>query len=129
MVNKVLPSQIAIYRDGVGGPSYQKYVVEYEIPGVEALLKGYSQGYIPRLLYCLVDKKINTRLIEKKNNDYANPAPGTTVDQGLIENCPESKKGSFDFYMVAHRATVATALPVYYKVIVNTTVMKEREVE
>ena len=69
MVNKVLPSQIAIYRDGVGGPSYQKYVVEYEIPGVEALLKGYSQGYAPRLLYCLVDKKINTRLIEKKNNE------------------------------------------------------------
>jgi len=40
MVNKVLPSQIAIYRDGVGGPSYQKYVVEFEIPAVEGLLKG-----------------------------------------------------------------------------------------
>jgi len=68
-------------------------------------------------------------LIEKKNDFYANPAPGTCVDSGLIEHCPDKKKGSFDFYMVAHRATVATALPVYYKVIINTTVMNERAVE
>merc|ERR1719223_1548135 len=31
--------------------------------------------------------------------------------------------------MVAHRATVATALPVHYDVIKNTTTMNQKEVE
>jgi len=79
-------------------------------------------------LYTLVDKKINTRLVEKVNNSYANPAPGTTVDKGLVEHAPNGA-GSFDFYMVAHRATVATALPVHYFVVKNTTAMKDKEVE
>ena len=32
--NKCLPSQIAIYRDGVGGPSYQEKVIKYEVKAV-----------------------------------------------------------------------------------------------
>jgi hypothetical protein len=37
--------------------------------------------------------------------------------------------GSFDFYMVAHRATIATALPVHYFVVKNTTAMQQQQVE
>lgn len=32
--NKALPSQIAIYRDGVGGPSYQEKVIRNEVEAV-----------------------------------------------------------------------------------------------
>jgi hypothetical protein len=76
-----------------------------------------------------VDKKINTRLVEKNNDSYSNPAPGTVVDTGLVEHSPQSGNGSFDFYMVAHKATIATALPVHYFVVKNTTTMNQNQVE
>jgi argonaute-like protein implicated in RNA metabolism and viral defense len=37
--------------------------------------------------------------------------------------------GSFDFYMIAHKATIATALPVHYFVVKNTTNLTNAEVE
>jgi eukaryotic translation initiation factor 2C len=80
-------------------------------------------------LYTLVDKRINTRLVEKQGDSYANPAPGTIVDTGLVEHAPANGKGSFNFYMVAHKATIATALPVHYFVVKNTTTLRQEEVE
>jgi len=38
-INKTLPSQVAVYRDGVGGPSYQQYVIDNEIPAIEDSFK------------------------------------------------------------------------------------------
>ena len=98
------------------------------MPAIQQAICEVQKNYSPKLLYTLVDKKINTRLVEKVGSDYANPAPGTTVDKGLVEHAPNGAD-SFDFYMVAHRATVATALPVHYFVVKNTTAMKEKEVE
>lgn len=124
---KRLPSQIAIYRDGVGGPSYQEKVIRFEEPAVTDAIKSIQANYNPKILYCLVDKRINTRLVEKNGDNYSNPAPGTIVDTGLVEHV--SANGSFDFYMVAHRATIATALPVHYFVVKNTTDMSNGKVE
>jgi hypothetical protein len=31
-INKRLPTTIAVYRDGVGGPSYQEKVIRNEVP-------------------------------------------------------------------------------------------------
>ena len=45
--NKSLPNIIAIYRDGVGGPSYQEKVIRYEIEDVIKLIQGYSNNYKP----------------------------------------------------------------------------------
>lgn len=81
-----------IYRDGVGGPSYHEKVSRLEMPLVEEILtSGQIQpNYKPKFTYCLVDKKINTRLVEKIGNEYANPAPGTTVNTGLTQRAPGS---------------------------------------
>jgi len=91
------------------------------------MLKHYAPNYNPQILYTLVDKKINTRFTEKRGDQYENPAPGTVVDQGLVENAGSSN--SFDFYMIAHRATIATALPVHYNVVANKTTMTKEQVE
>jgi ribosomal silencing factor RsfS len=39
-INKTLPKQIAIYRDGVGGPSYQEKVIRYESSKIEAAVRS-----------------------------------------------------------------------------------------
>lgn len=39
-INKTLPKQIAIYRDGVGGPSYQEKVIRYESAKIEAAVRS-----------------------------------------------------------------------------------------
>jgi len=104
-------------------------VIRNEEPAVTNAIKQIQANYNPKILYCLVDKKINTRLVEKTNDTYSNPAPGTVVDTGLVEHAPANGNGSFDFYMVAHRATIATALPVHYFVVKNTTPMSQGQVE
>ena len=70
-------------------------------------------------MYTLVEKKINSRFCERTADNYENPAPGTVVDSGLIEYGPSTSQ--FDFYMIAHKATIATALPVHYFVADNST--------
>lgn len=89
-------------------------------------MTSYQAGYKPKLLYTFVDKRINTRFAEKCGDDYANPAPGTVVDTGLVEH---PANGTFDFYMVPHKATIATALPVHYYVAKNTTTLTNHQVE
>jgi hypothetical protein len=102
-------------------------VIRNEIVDVNNFIQNYSPNYKPQVLYTLVDKRINTRFTEKRGDNYENPAPGTVVDQGLIEH--PNTQGSFDFYMIAHRATIATALPVHYFVASNRTKMSREQIE
>ena len=55
-----------------------------------------------------------------------NPGPGTVVDASLVE-CQEDTL--FDFFMIPHKATVATAQPVHYKVVYNTSNIKKDIIE
>jgi hypothetical protein len=45
---------------------------------------------------------------------------------GLVE-CQD--EGLFDFFLVPHKASVATAQPVHYKVVVNSSPYKKRDLE
>ena len=47
---------------------------------------NYAQGYNPKILYCLVNKRISHRLFEKDNGNYINPGPGTVLDTVLVES-------------------------------------------
>lgn len=78
-------------------------------------------------MYTLVEKKINSRFCERTVDNYENPAPGTVVDSGLNEYVPSTSQ--FDFYMIAHKATIATALPVHYFVAENSTQMGKDEIQ
>mmetsp|Transcript_29509 Transcript_29509/g.28667 ORF Transcript_29509/g.28667 Transcript_29509/m.28667 type:complete len:131 (+) Transcript_29509:1819-2211(+) len=112
-----LPDEIYFYRDGVGGPTMETKIREKEVNLVMSSIYQYQQGYKPGVLYCLVDKRISHRLFAQ-NGHMVNPPPGTCLDRGLVES-----QGAhlFDFFMIANHATVATALPVHYKVIANST--------
>jgi len=108
---------VAIYRDGVGGPSYHEKVISNEIKDVMSMIQGYSNNYKPQVIYTLIDEGANTRFVEKNQDTYENPAPGTVVDQGLIEHA--TTQGSFDYFLIANKATVATARPVHFYVAQN----------
>lgn len=74
-----------------------------------------------------VNKKVTTRLFEQVNGEVINPAPGTLVDTGIVQ---DDGNTTFDFYMIANdNPKTATALPVHYSVAMNTTGMTKREIE
>jgi hypothetical protein len=83
-------------------------------------LENTHPGYKPKIVYCLVNRNIQHRLFVKQNGDCLNPGPGTVVDSALYECNSEFQ---FDFYLIPHKATVATAQPVLYKVVYNTSGM------
>lgn len=116
--NGSLPNQVIIYRDGMGGPSFEALVKRIEVPVICELLETKSPGYKPKIMYCLVDRNVQHRLFSKNGQEVLNPGPGTIVDNALVE---EQGDINYDFYLIPHKATVATAQPVLYKSVYNTT--------
>ena len=80
-----LPEQVVIYRDGMGGPSMTAKVQSFEVDLICDMLENTTQGYKPKIIYCLVDRNIQHRLFAKQNQDCLNPGPGTVVDTALVE--------------------------------------------
>ena len=118
-----------MFRDGVGGPSYEDFVIKNEGPGgaLQQAIKKFDQNYNPKILYCLLNKRHQTRLFEKVNGEVCNPGPGTVVDVAIVEN---NGNNTFDFWMIANEnPRTATASPVHYTIVSNTTGMSKQEVE
>jgi len=77
-----------MYRDGCGGPTMEPKIIEKEIPFVINAVQGYAQGYNPKVLYVLTNKRISHRLFEpgQYQGEYVNPGPGTVLDTALVES-------------------------------------------
>lgn len=74
----------------------------------------------------MVERRVSHRLFSKENGAIKNAGPGTCLDTVLVE-CQEDDL--FDFYLIPHRATVATAQPVHFKVVVNSSKYSKDELE
>jgi aubergine-like protein len=124
------PEQIIIYRDGVGGPSYEEFVIGNEghaNGGLQNAIRQFAPNYTPKILYILINKKVTTRLFERDNGLVINPGPGTLVDTAIVE---KDGNNIFDFFMIANdNPKTATALPVHYSIVCNTTGLSKREIE
>ena len=141
--NGTLPKLIVIYRDGVGGPTFEPFVVQNEGPNsaLHQAIKGFAPDFNPKIILCLINKKSLTRFFLKNNGDVSNPMPGTVVDTTIVENDGSSSSASspqvssnpatsFDFFLVANNnPRSASALPVYYKIVMNTSPLSKREIE
>ena len=125
-INSALPEQIVIYRDGMGGPSMTDWVQKQEVKVISDLLENTTAGYKPKIVYCLVDRNIQHRIFYKQNGDVLNPGNGTVVDTALVENQGDRL---FDFYLIPHKATVATAQPVLFKAVYNTSGINKNDFE
>ena len=116
-INHRCPRQIIIYRDGMGGTSMVDKCERIEVPTVLEAIRNYSGSMKDaNVTYCFVNQKLNQRLFVKNNGNYINAGAGTVVDTQIVKTQEESR---FDFYLVPHSATVATALPVHFDVKYN----------
>ena len=110
----------------MGGPSLTMRVEASEVKIITDLLETKSPGYKPKILYCLVDRNIQHRIVSKNGAEYWNPGPGTVVDTALVERQGDNV---FDFFLIPHKATVATAQPVLFRSVYNTTSMNKEQFE
>lgn len=130
------PQLIAFYRDGVGGPTSEEFVIQNEGPSgpLQNAIRSIADGYNPKILYTLVYKRISTRLLEEFDaSAVVNPGKGTMVDKSIVDSndvASTDVNKNFDFYMIANdNPKTATALPVHYKIIMNSSGMNKREIE
>ncbi|GBP15888.1 Piwi-like protein Ago3 [Eumeta japonica] len=106
-VNGTLPDKIIIYRDGVGDGQL-KLVNDYEIPQLQVCFSLVDATYKPKLMYVVVQKRINTRIFKKLNNSLENPPPGTIVDHDI------TRRNWYDFLIVSQYVTQGTVTPTHY---------------
>ena len=79
------------------------------------------------MLFVFVNKKATTRIFERANGSVMNVGNGTVVDNQIVRL---HDARIFDFYMVANNnPPKATALPVHYEVVVNTTQLSREDIE
>ena len=113
------------YRDGAGGPTLAEKCSRLEIPSVTSIFEEYESTYKPRVIYCLIDKLSGTRLFSKDRDSVVNPGPGTLIDSAIVESEGDRM---FDFFLIPHKATIATANPVHYKVVYNTSDFTKKDI-
>ena len=101
-------------------------VQEIEVKAITEAIETKQPGYKPKIVYCLVDRNIQHRLFSKPNGECLNPGPGTVVDTSLVENQGDK---IYDFYLIPHKATVATAQPVLFRVAYNTSAITKDQFE
>ena len=77
-------------------------------------------------MYILVNKNNITRFFKTTNEEEKNPKEGTVVQTDIIFNDSDTL---FDFYMVANKnPKTASARPVHYEVVINTSNMTKDEI-
>ncbi len=116
-LNKVLPQNILVYRDGVSEGQYQ-IVLEEELPLLRnACVKLYPPKEKPAITLIIVGKRHHvrfypTRADEADQNSW-NCKSGTVVDRGVTEVRP------WHFYLQAHACLKGTARSAHYYVLVD----------
>lgn len=113
--NKVLPSYIVIYRDGVGEGQIPQ-VHEQELSRIQAKLNTiYGEvSSTVRMAFVIVTKRINSRIFYRRGN----PPPGTVVDDVITNPL------KYDFFIVSQSVRRGTVTPCSYNVIADSTEWK-----
>lgn len=111
-IHNALPKFIFIYRGGVGEGDLD-YVNQIEKSHLETKLKERYDSIEKqlKLVYIIVSKKTNTRLLLRNGNDYRNPEPGTVVDNTITLD------ERYEFFLVSQRTSQGTVSPTNYNVI------------
>lgn len=80
-VNHSLPEKIVVYRDGVS-EGQLRVVEQYEIPQLIKCFETFP-NYEPKLVFIVVQKRINTTFYFSVSNTFVAPPPGTVLDHTL----------------------------------------------
>jgi len=114
--NRMLPTRILVYRDGVSEGQFQ-IVVGEELPAMKAAFKKFATpqaAYNPKLTIVICGKRHHTRFFPTEASAAdrdGNPRPGTVVDRGV------TAVYDFDFFLQAHGGLQGTTRPTHYYVV------------
>ncbi|XP_078812582.1 piwi-like protein 2 isoform X1 [Oryzias latipes] len=111
-LNHDLPQKIVVYRDGVSDGQL-KMVELYEIPQLIKCFETFP-NYEPKLVFIVVQKRINTILYSSSANGFSSVPAGTVLDHTL------TNKDWVDFYLTAHDIRQGVGLPTHYVTLYNT---------
>merc|ERR1711881_345615 len=113
-LNDQLPEKIILYRDGVGDGQIP-YVVEHEVKAIQdTLVKVGMDAKEVKFTFIIVNKRINTKFIQKAGANHLNPPSGTIVDD--VVTLPER----YDFFLISQSVTQGTVNPTSYNVVKDT---------
>ncbi|XP_073413168.1 piwi-like protein 1 isoform X2 [Dendrobates tinctorius] len=115
--NKILPSRIIIYRDGVGDGQLNT-LVNYEVEQLVNCIKATGKDYSPKLTVVVVKKRISSRFFAHVDGRIQNPPPGTIVDVEVTR--PEW----YDFFIISQSVRQGTVSPTHYNVVFDTSALK-----
>jgi len=114
---KTLPKLLIFYRDGISESHFNvvidsevKQVLKY-IPHIREKLGLQIEQWDPKIIYIIVNKRVNIRLFEYNNNyDILTSRSGTLVAKDITSQY-------YDFYLISQRITQGAAIPTHYIVI------------
>lgn len=109
-LNKALPMQLLIYRDGVSEGEVSQ-VLENEVASLKKKLEEVYYGPNFKMMYIIVSKRINIRLFYNRQN----PQTGTVVDDVI------TSPFKYDFYLVSQKVREGTIAPTSYNIISDNT--------
>ncbi|TFY69058.1 hypothetical protein EVJ58_g631 [Rhodofomes roseus] len=116
--NKKLPTQIIVYRDGLGESQYRQTILARELPSIRAAFSEVvppgSETYSPKVTIVVCVKRHHTRFYPTETTHMSpngNTLPGTVVDKGVGDPF------LFEFYLQAHVGLQGTVKPTRYVVI------------
>lgn len=105
-INKMAPSRIVVYRDGVGEGQIPQ-VMAREVSEIRKALDGLYKGRNYKFAFIVVTKRLNTRLFCNNNN----PVPGTIVDDVITDPM------KYDFFIVSQQVRQGTVTPTSYNIL------------
>ncbi|KAJ2913428.1 hypothetical protein MD484_g6984, partial [Candolleomyces efflorescens] len=115
--NKVLPSRVLVYRDGVSEGQFDT-VIEEELPEILKAFKKMSTGprgnYKPTLSIIICGKRHHAKFFATDSqfaDKNGNTRPGTVVDKGV------TGVFDFDFYLQAHAGLQGFVKSTHYTVV------------
>ncbi|CAI9788027.1 unnamed protein product [Fraxinus pennsylvanica] len=110
-INRVRPSKIVVFRDGVSEGQFDMVLNEELIDLMRAI---YSDDYRPPITLVVAQKRHHTRLFPENARDggsSGNVPPGTVVDTTIVHPF------DFDFYLCSHYGGLGTSKPTHYYVL------------
>ncbi|XP_027344511.1 protein argonaute 16 isoform X2 [Abrus precatorius] len=108
--NRRKPTQIIVFRDGVGESQF-KQVLNIELSQIIKAYQHLGEVNVPKFTVIVAQKNHHTKLFLA--NGLENVPPGTVVDTTIVH------PRNYDFYMCAHAGMIGTSRPVHYHVLLD----------
>ena len=112
--NKIYPSMVVIFRDGVSDSQRLSILVEETATVKQAFssIRASNPAFKdPKLIYLLVNKRTNARFYQENSGSVVNPPLGTLIDTKVVE------KNAYEFYVLPAKANQGSMTPTHFYVI------------